>query len=163
MKDLFYIDEFTPLGPLRIISSSKFIVSVFFLEKNNDSLNNLVIKNNKLDILQKASLELKQWFCGDRISFDLPLFFEGTCFQKKVWNSLIKIPFGETRSYSDIAIDVGNSNAYRAVGTAIASNPILIFVPCHRVIGSNKTLRGFSSGLWRKKILLSLECYRSKL
>ena len=89
--------------------------------------------------------------------FDLPLDFEGTVFQKKVWQALLSIPFGETRSYRDIAEQVGNIKAVRAVGAANGKNPISIIAPCHRVVGVNGKLVGFAGGLNNKEILLGLE------
>jgi O-6-methylguanine DNA methyltransferase len=101
--------------------------------------------------------QLKDYLDGRRKRFDLPLKPEGTDFQKKVWEALTKIPYGETRSYQDIAEAVGNRNASRAVGLACGRNPILIVIPCHRVIGKNGKLTGFSSGLELKQSLLDME------
>ena len=100
---------------------------------------------------------MSEYFAAKRQSFDLPLDFAGTDFQKKVWQALLQIPFGETRSYKDIALQIGNVKAVRAVGAANGKNPISIIAPCHRVVGANGKLVGFAGGLDNKDILLTLE------
>lgn len=107
--------------------------------------------------LEPYRAELVEYFAGDRQSFSFPLHLHGTPFQVAVWNALRDIPYGETTSYSVIAKRIGRPNAVRAVGTAIGSNPILIIVPCHRVIGKNGALTGFRGGLTMKQSLLMLE------
>jgi len=109
------------------------------------------------DLLKKAGQELKEYFEGTRLSFDLPLKMEGTEFQIKVWNALLQIPFGETRSYKQIAEAVGNPLGSRAIGNANNKNKISIIVPCHRVIGANGKLVGYEGGLDIKEKLLNLE------
>ena len=101
--------------------------------------------------------QLEQYFAGQRQQFNLPLDFQGTDFQQQVWRALLTIPYGETRSYKDIALQIGNEKAVRAVGAANGKNPISIIAPCHRVIGSGGALVGFAGGLDKKQILLSLE------
>ena len=101
--------------------------------------------------------QLGQYFTGERTEFDLPLDQRGTAFQKSIWSCLVTIPFGETVSYRDIADMVNNRKAVRAVGAANGKNPISIIVPCHRVIGSNRTLTGYAGGLPRKSWLLNHE------
>jgi methylated-DNA-[protein]-cysteine S-methyltransferase len=108
-------------------------------------------------VLREAERQLKEYFAGTRTSFDLPLDFHGTDFQKRVWKALLKIPFGETRSYAQIARAVGKPTAMRAVGAANGKNPISIIAPCHRVIGKDGTLTGFAGGLKAKAHLLALE------
>ncbi|WP_028777240.1 methylated-DNA--[protein]-cysteine S-methyltransferase [Shimazuella kribbensis] len=103
--------------------------------------------------------QIQEYLQGERRSFDIPLDMFGTEFRIKVWRALIDIPFGHTLSYADIANAIGNPKAVRAVGTANGANPIPIVVPCHRVIGKNKTLTGFGGGLTNKKKLLQLEGY----
>ncbi|MFF2158234.1 methylated-DNA--[protein]-cysteine S-methyltransferase [Paenibacillus chitinolyticus] len=102
-------------------------------------------------------LQLKEYLEGNRQQFDVPLDMRGTAFQTSVWKALAEIPFGETRSYSDIAASVGSPAAVRAVGTANGANPVPIIVPCHRVIGKNAALTGFRGGLQVKEELLRLE------
>jgi len=109
------------------------------------------------DLLKRAGQELKEYFEGTRLSFDLPLKMEGTEFQIKVWNALLQIPFGETRSYKQIAEAVGNPLGSRAIGNANNKNKISIIVPCHRVIGANGKLVGYEGGLDIKEKLLNLE------
>lgn len=108
-------------------------------------------------ILSAAQQQLSEYFTGTRQQFDLPLDFEGTSFQKQVWQALLAIPYGETRSYKQIAEQLGNPKAVRAVGAANGKNPISIIAPCHRVIGSSGKLVGFAGGLDNKKVLLNLE------
>ena len=109
------------------------------------------------EVLEKAERQLDEYFAGERKVFNLPLAPKGTEFQKKVWAALRDIPYGETRSYGQIAAAVGNPKASRAVGMANHRNPISIIVPCHRVIGADGRLVGFGGGLWIKERLLKLE------
>jgi len=109
--------------------------------------------------LLETQQQLTEYFAGTRKRFDLPLDFEGTDFQKAVWQALLTIPFGETRSYRDIAEQIGNVKAVRAVGAANGRNPISIIAPCHRVIGASGDLTGFAGGLKTKELLLRLEGY----
>lgn len=108
-------------------------------------------------LLKRAGTQLLEYLAGERKEFDLPLAFEGTEFQQAVWKALLTIPYGQTRSYGQIAASIGNPRACRAVGMANNRNPIAIFVPCHRVIGANGKLVGYGSGLDIKEKLLNLE------
>ena len=108
-------------------------------------------------VIKEAFRQLSEYFSGKRKEFHLPLLLKGTDFQKQVWNALLKIPFGETRSYKQIAEAIGNPKAVRAVGMANNKNPLLIVVPCHRVIGANGKLVGYAVGLEKKEFLLKLE------
>lgn len=108
-------------------------------------------------LLQKASAQLSEYFDGRRKMFDLPLSLHGTPFQKACWNALCAIPYGQTRSYAQQAAAVGNPRACRAVGMANHANPVMILIPCHRVIGSNGQLTGYAGGLAFKRFLLDLE------
>lgn len=101
--------------------------------------------------------QLNEYFAGTRTTFTIPLRHVGTDFQQRVWNALLQIPYGTTRSYKDIAIGVGKAKAIRAVAQAIGANGISIFIPCHRVIGSNHSLTGFAGGLEAKRMLLEME------
>jgi len=112
---------------------------------------------NRNEISDKAYKQIREYFEGKRKIFDLPLLLMGTEFQKKVWNALSKIPYGETRSYKQIAIEIGNNKASRAIGMANNKNPIIIVIPCHRVIGVNGKLVGYGGGLDRKEAFLKLE------
>lgn len=108
-------------------------------------------------LIEQAVCQLEEYMAGKRREFDLPLKPEGTEFQKKVWNALLAIPYGETRSYKDIAVSIGSPKAFRAVGSANNRNPISIIIPCHRVIGANGSLVGYGGGLPIKIELLNLE------
>lgn len=108
-------------------------------------------------VIEKAIVLLDEFFVGKRKKFDLPLLFVGTNFQKKVWNELLKIPYGKTVSYGEMASRIGMPRAVRAVANANGANAISIFVPCHRVIGSDGSLTGYGGGLAAKKKLLDLE------
>ena len=113
--------------------------------------------NNPNGIILEAVKQLNEYFDGKRQSFDLPLKPHGTEFQQKVWSALLEIPYGQTRTYGEIAAAIGNPKACRAVGMANNRNPIAVIIPCHRVIGSNGALTGYAGGLKAKEILLELE------
>lgn len=109
------------------------------------------------EVIEKAASELDEFFAGKRKTFDVPLLFAGTDFQKNVWNELLKIPFGKTISYGEMAQHIGMPKAVRAVANANGANSLSIFAPCHRVIGSDRSLTGYGEGLPAKKFLLELE------
>lgn len=109
------------------------------------------------DVSDLANMQLQEYFQGKRTCFDLPIFLKGTPFQLAVWNSLLEIPYGEVRTYGQIATRLGNPKASRAVGQAANRNPLWIVVPCHRVIGRNASLTGYAGGLDMKHALLELE------
>lgn len=151
MKNVFYYE--TIIGSIGIADNGKEITDIFF--KKDNILGDFNIAETEL--IKKAIKQLNEYFNGTRISFDLPLSLEGTDFQKLVWNTLKAIPYGETKSYKDIAEAIGNPKACRAVGMANNKNPISIIIPCHRVIGSNGKLVGYRGGVEIKKQLLDLE------
>ncbi len=142
----------SPLGILEISCSENNLVGLKFVEQEL-----LPSSPNLPRLHQEVRHQLKAYFEGKRKSFDLPFGFSGTDFQKKVWQALIEIPYGETRTYQDIAKAIGNPKAARAVGMANNKNSIAIVVPCHRVIGSNGKLTGYAGGLEIKAKLLRLE------
>jgi methylated-DNA-[protein]-cysteine S-methyltransferase len=144
----------TVIGRICIVENEKSITNLYF-ENSFHKVRYDIVEETPL--LKKANLELEEYFNGSRKLFDLPLAPEGTEFQKKVWSALRKIPYGETRSYKEIAMAVGNPKAFRAVGMANNRNPIPIFIPCHRVIGSNGDLVGYGGGLNLKEKLLKIE------
>jgi methylated-DNA-[protein]-cysteine S-methyltransferase len=150
MIDKVYIE--TPLGIATISGDENGVTSVSVTKESS----NTISKNVPLH-LQKAVLQLKEYFEGKRTNFDLMLNPSGTDFQKKVWIELLKIPFGKTVSYLDIAKRLGNPKTIRAAASANGKNPLWIIVPCHRVIGSDGSLTGYAGGLWRKKWLLDHE------
>jgi methylated-DNA-[protein]-cysteine S-methyltransferase len=112
-------------------------------------------------VLKEAVKQLNEYFSRERKTFSLPLDIKGTAFQVKVWNALLTIPFGQTRTYGQIAKQIGASDGARAIGTTVHHNPISIIVPCHRVIGANGKLVGFGGGLQNKSILLRLEALQT--
>ena len=155
----------TKLGKIGIVEEDSKIVKVIIVNENNkkskdkeDSKNDYENYQEKdTELLLEAKKELEEYFEGKRKEFDLPLEQEGTEFQKRVWNALEKIPYGETRTYKEVAKMIGNEKASRAVGMANNKNNTPIIVPCHRVIGSNGKLVGYALGLDMKKYLLDLE------
>ena len=155
---LFFIEMDSPVGVLKLVAHDSALVAVLW---ENEKLNRVrlteLIENKQHPILLKTQKQLSEYFEGQRKIFDLPLDFDGTEFQQKVWQALLSIPFGETRSYKDIAEQIGNVKAVRAVGAANGKNPISIIAPCHRVVGANGKLVGFAGGLENKNVLLKLE------
>jgi len=142
----------SPVGELRLVSDGHALLRIEF-ENHRGSDG----QQRNDPVLTETASQLTQYFAGKRRSFSLPLAASGTDFQRQVWAALEQIPFGELRSYSDIATAIGNLKAVRAVGAANGRNPIPIIVPCHRVIGSNGKLTGFAGGLPAKQKLLELE------
>jgi len=116
-----------------------------------------VCEEKETPLIKETAQQLKEYFAGSRKEFTLPLLLEGTDFQIKVWQALTKIPYGETRSYKQIAQNIGNPKAQRAVGGANNKNKILIIIPCHRVTGANGSLTGYACGIDIKRYLLNLE------
>ena len=143
-----------PLGFLIIKSDGQFIAEISFSETD-------LQEQQTCAVLEKCKEQLKAYFSGKTTVFDLPLQPEGTEFQQKVWAELLKIPYGETITYMELAVRLGDPKAVRAVGTANGRNPIAILIPCHRVIGAGNKLTGYAGGIWRKKILLELEMKHS--
>ncbi len=140
----------SPIGIIEISATPNGICGLYFVKKE--------LPHGKIpDILQTAVNQLDEYFKGNRKEFDLKLDIQGTDFQKLVWNELLKIPFGSTKSYLDIAKVLGNTKSLRAVGNANGKNKISIIIPCHRVIGSNGNLTGFAGGLDKKSWLLKHE------
>ena len=121
------------------------------------------IRDDELPVLAEARRQLLAYFAGERTTFDLPLAARGTAFQRRVWDALIAIPYGTTRTYGQIAAEVGAPGAARAVGAANHDNSIAIVVPCHRVVGANGTLVGYAGGLDQKRALLDLEATEARL
>lgn len=148
----------SPVGTLTLIARGDKLCAILW---ENEKLNRVRIGPLQEDIhnplLQETERQLKQYFAGERDCFELPLDFAGTDFQQKVWQALLTIPFGETRSYSQIAQQIGSPKAVRAVGAANGKNPLSIVAPCHRVIGASGSLTGFAGGLEAKQYLLGLE------
>lgn len=155
-----YMSIMTKIGEVFIVIEDEHIVAVHMGREDFQHSENVVevTLDEENPLLQKASLQLKEYFSGKRIDFDLPLKAEGTEFQTKVWNELKAIPYGETRSYQDVAASIGNQKAVRAIGQANKANKLPILIPCHRVIGKDKTLTGYAgTRINIKKDLLLLE------
>ena len=154
---LFYKEIKSPLGKLKLVASANALVAVLWGEgRDRLRLDAQKVEGHHL-ILAQAERQLAEYFAGTRIQFELPLEPRGTEFQKKVWRSLRRIPFGATKSYVEIARAIGLPRACRAVGAANSKNPLPIVIPCHRVIGANGALTGFGGGLETKAKLLALE------
>ncbi len=155
---LAFMEMASPVGSLKLVANDTALVAVLWENENPKRVRLAeLIEQTHHPILLATQKQLSEYFAGKRQQFDLPLDFEGTEFQQKVWQALLTIPFGETRSYRDIAEQVGNVKAVRAVGAANGKNPISIIAPCHRVVGTNGKLVGFAGGLDNKEILLKLE------
>lgn len=140
----------TIIGNIKITEEDKYIIAVNFNTESN-------IEDKETEVIKETYKQINEYLEGKRRTFDIPIKMQGTEFQKKVWKELIKIPYGETRSYKQIAEGIGNPKASRAVGMANHNNPIAIIVPCHRVIGTNKKLVGYAAGLDIKQKLLGIE------
>jgi methylated-DNA-[protein]-cysteine S-methyltransferase len=150
----------SPIGTIQISGTESHITSIRFVDENSVGVTLShpdTATTENWQLCNEAQTQLEEYFSGKRTVFDLPLQPQGTDFQQAVWKALQQIPFGETRSYGDIAQAIGKPKASRAIGQANNKNPIAIVIPCHRVIGSNHQLTGYAGGLWRKEFLLDLE------
>lgn len=148
----------SPVGTLKLVASDDGLAAILWENDDPDRVRlGATIEQPGHPVLVETRRQLDEYFAGTRSRFDLPLDFHGTDFQKSVWAALLTIPFGETRSYAEIARQLGRPTAFRAVGAANGKNPISIVAPCHRVIGTNGTLTGFAGGLEGKAFLLELE------
>jgi len=154
---MYYHIVESPIGPILLAGDEDGLKYVNFLKGKTKIEVSDDWQENK-EFFSEISRQLEAYFAGELKSFEVKLAPEGTEFQKSVWRALCEIPYGETRTYKEIAISVGKPKAYRAVGLANNRNPISIIVPCHRVIGTNGKLTGYASGLDVKEFLLRLEC-----
>jgi len=161
---LFYKFAPTPVGELKLVASEKGLVAVLWENDNprRVPLTDLT-QDDRQPVLLEAERQLEEYFAGRRQRFELLLDMRGTPFQKNVWKALLAIPFGEVRSYGELAHKLGKPNASRAVGAANGRNPISIVVPCHRVIGASGKLTGFAGGLETKAHLLNHETNGTRL
>jgi methylated-DNA-[protein]-cysteine S-methyltransferase len=148
----------SPVGKLKLVASDKGLVAVLW-ENDNPRRVRLseLVEDKQHPVLLETERQLGEYFEGKRKTFSIALDMRGTPFQKSVWEALLAIPFGETRSYGQLAKQLGSPQAVRAVGAANGRNPLSIIVPCHRVIGSTGKLTGFAGGLSTKAHLLGLE------
>lgn len=148
----------SPVGRLKLVASDLGLAAILWENDNPRRVPlTLAAQDPHRPVLRDAEEQLREYFAGERREFTVPLDFGGTEFQNQVWQALLSIPFGETRTYTDIAVQIGRPAAVRAVGAANGRNPISIIAPCHRVIGSNGKLTGFAGGLEAKAHLLALE------
>jgi len=148
----------SPIGDLMLSSDGETLTGLYLEEHGGGSAAGPdPAWQEDAAVFREAVDQLRAYFAGERRAFELPLAADGTAFQQRVWAALAEIPFGETRSYADVARQLGQPGASRAVGMANGRNPISIIVPCHRVIGANGTLTGYGGGLERKRWLLRHE------
>ena len=148
----------SPVGRLTVVGSNDGLAAILWENDRPGRVRlDIVSEDSAHPVLIETERQLREYFSGQRKEFDLPLAPAGTAFQRKVWGALLKIPFGETRSYAEIAREIGHPAAARAVGAANGRNPLSIVAPCHRVIGSTGSLTGFAGGLETKAHLLALE------
>lgn len=163
----------SPLGPLTLVADDEGRLAGLYMEEqryrpSEERFGAPLVAGPRPDeggteptpaeaVLAETANQLREYFAGTRRSVDVPQAPRGTDFQRRVWDALARIPYGETRTYAQIADQVGNPAAVRAVGSAIGRNPLCVVVPCHRVVGSGGALTGYASGLERKRRLLDLE------
>lgn len=143
----------SPIGPIGIIEEEQAIARILYPGEILEE----VVKEEETSLLKEAKKQMEAYFANQLQQFDLPLRPVGTPFMQEVWKALIDIPYGELRSYKDIAEAIGRDKAYRAVGLANNRNPIPIIIPCHRVVGANGKLVGYGGGLEIKELLIELE------
>jgi len=155
---LYFKSMKSPVGELKLVANETSLTAILWeQDKPNRVPLDVLHEGINHPVLLEATRQLQEYFAGKLKKFTVPLSFVGTVFQQKVWQALTTIPFGETRSYGQIAKQIGHDKAVRAVGAANGKNPISIIVPCHRVIGANGTLTGFAGGLDVKAFLLENE------
>lgn len=147
----------SPIGPLTVVATNGALVAVLMDGHHRPPVPESAWGERVDDALPDATLQLEEYFAGQRQAFNLPLAPSGTEFQRRVWAALAEIPYGETRSYGQIATAIGRPGASRAVGMANGRNPVSIVVPCHRVVGASGSLTGYAGGAERKQFLLDLE------
>jgi methylated-DNA-[protein]-cysteine S-methyltransferase len=148
----------SPIGGLVLVGNDDGLAAIVWAHDNPRRVPlNIVGEDERYPVLVETARQLEEYFAGTRRVFDVKLNFIGTKFQNRVWSALLRIPFGETRSYGQLARELGNPRATRAVGAANGRNPIAIIAPCHRVVGATGALTGFAGGLEAKGTLLTLE------
>ncbi len=165
MPEQFATSEFeSPIGRLRLAATPAGVVRIEFPVASGAGFRGWLTREfgapelvGTLPVLEQLAAELARYFAGTLERFEVPLDLRGTDFQRDVWQALLRIPYGETRSYGEVAASVGRPRAYRAVGLASGSNPVPLVVPCHRVIAARGRLGGFGGGLDTKRKLLALE------
>jgi methylated-DNA-[protein]-cysteine S-methyltransferase len=153
----------SPVGALSVLATDRALVALAWRREVHSAAFEGAIEKPRHPLLLETARQLREYFGGKRRQFEIELDFRGTDFQRRVWAALLTVPYGETRTYRQIAEQVGNATAVRAVGAANGRNPISIIAPCHRVIGMNGDLTGFGGGLDAKARLLSLEAPQRQL
>jgi methylated-DNA-[protein]-cysteine S-methyltransferase len=154
MSFLYYTYYQSPVGLLKIGGTDNYIAELSFVDKKEQVVHG---EPGVSDVIHQCTEELIEFFHGKRRAFDIPVHQDGTVFQQRVWNELITIPFGKTINYLELSKRIGDVKAIRAAASTNGKNKICIIIPCHRVIGSNNSLIGYSGGVWRKKWLLDHE------
>ncbi len=154
MRNLYYTYYQSPVGLLKIGGTENYISELLFIDNPEQVTHG---EPGITEVMHQCTEELIEFFNGKRNSFDIPVYQSGTEFQQKVWGELVQIPYGKTISYLELAQRIGDVKAIRAAASTNGKNKICIIVPCHRIIGSDKSLIGYSGGLWRKKWLLQHE------
>jgi O-6-methylguanine DNA methyltransferase len=142
----------TPIGNLIIGEARGYIIKSIFINKIPS-----ILTKPSSKLLIEAENQINKYFAKKLNEFDLPLFINGTIFQKEVWQNLLEIPYGKTKSYKEIAISINKPTSTRAVGNALSKNPICIIIPCHRIINSSGKIGGYAGGIQQKEFLLNLE------
>lgn len=153
----------SPVGALSLAATDHALIALVWRRTSHATAFEGSIESPAHPLLVETARQLREYFAGSRRAFDVPLEFRGTDFQRRAWSALLTIPYGETRTYRQMAEQIGNPAAVRAVGAANGRNPISIIAPCHRVIGMNGDLTGFGGGLDAKAHLLSLEAPQLQL
>jgi methylated-DNA-[protein]-cysteine S-methyltransferase len=154
MQNVYYTYYQSPVGLLKIGGTDNYICELSFVDNKEQVTHG---EPGISEIMHQCTEELIEFFNGKRRSFDIPVYQEGTAFQQRVWGELLNIPFGKTISYLELAKHLGDIKIIRAAASTSGKNKIAIVIPCHRVIGSDKSLVGYGGGLWRKKWLLQHE------
>lgn len=154
MQNLYYTYYQSPVGLLKIGGTDNYISELSFVDNKEQVTHG---EPGVSEIMHQCTEELIEFFNGKRRNFDIPVYQEGTAFQQRVWGELLNIPFGKTISYLELAKHLGDIKMVRASASTSGKNKIAIIIPCHRVIGSDKSLVGYGGGLWRKKWLLQHE------
>ncbi len=154
MPELYYTYYQSPIGLIKIGGTDSYICELGFIDNTDQVIHG---EPGISEVIHQCTEELIEFFNGRRRVFNIPVHQEGTVFQQKVWGELLQIPYAKTISYLDLAKTTGDAKAVRAVANTSGKNKIAIIIPCHRVIGSDKTLTGYGGGLWRKKWLLQHE------
>lgn len=154
MTAVYYTYYESPIGLIRIGGTESYISEVTFIDEQEEVLHG---EPGVTEVIHQCTEELIEYFRGNRRIFETPVLQTGTDFQEMVWKELLQIPFGKTISYQQLADTIGDSKATRAVAAANGKNRIMILVPCHRVIGSDRSFTGYAGGIWRKKWLFQHE------